>query len=79
MNLNIRAAFKAVILLAAILALAQGKCKNSTTFKYDLKEASELVGYHSLCSEYAKRTCCSASNFDFLAKRYTCNEVGWGR
>ena len=67
------------IAIIGLIAIANTKCINTTDFKYDLKEVSELIGYHSICSEFSKRTCCSVNNFDFLAKRQVCAQVEWQR
>lgn len=58
------------IIVFILLHLAASKCHNSTDFKYDLKEPSDLLNYHSLCSEFARRTCCSQNNFEQIVKRY---------
>lgn len=71
MILNTMPNVAAILTIYLILAIANTRCVNTTDFKYDLKEVSELVGYHSLCTEFSKRTCCSVNNFDFLAKRYS--------
>ena len=62
-------AMQVMLLVWLVVAGVAGECLNSTEFKYDLKVVSELKGYHSMCSEFARRTCCSGNNFDSLAKR----------
>ena len=57
------------LLLSLLFMLSLEKCVNSTDFKYDLKDVSEIIGYHSVCSEYSRRTCCSTGNFDFIGKK----------
>ena len=52
-----------------LVCTLQGKCRNSTDFKYDLPVTSDLVEYSSVCQEFAKRTCCSAANLEAVARR----------
>ena len=64
-----------IVIVILLLGTAEGKCVNTTEFKYDFKDVTELVGYHSVCSEHAKRTCCSPGNFEFLSKKYHSNQL----
>jgi hypothetical protein len=41
---------RAVIAILIGVQLIQTKCINSTDFKYDLHEVSDLVNYNGLCS-----------------------------
>lgn len=57
-------------LLTSALGKESHKCQPNTNMKYELNHTHELKGYHSMCSEFAKRTCCSGKNFDALTKKY---------
>lgn len=57
-------------LLTSALCKESHKCQPNANMKYELNHTHELKGYHSMCSEFAKRTCCSGKNFDALTKKY---------
>lgn len=71
---------KDILIIIAILTFCQlltftigsesHKCQPNTNMKYELNHTHELKGYHSMCSEFSKRTCCSGKNFDALTKKY---------
>lgn len=56
-------------MLLATMCRAQ-RCQNNSDVKYELAEEAEIVGYHSACSEFTGRTCCSVNNLDALRKKY---------
>jgi hypothetical protein len=61
---------KIIAIVLLIVSVSCQACYNNSDMKYELTEEAYLVGYHSACSEFADRTCCSANNFDALRKRY---------
>lgn len=62
---------KVAIVLVLAVAVGCQACFNNSDMKYELSEEAQLVGYHSLCSEFADRTCCSANNFESLRRKYS--------
>lgn len=59
-------------LLLVLLGCSAGadKCQSNSEMKYELAEEAQIVGYHSVCSEFAERTCCSVNNLETIRKRY---------